>query len=41
MFELQNSVQPRHRIKEKMGVETLAELTLLASRQGLIEVHEN
>ncbi|MGZ8161499.1 MAG: response regulator [Methylobacter sp.] len=28
-------------IKEKMGVETLAELTLLASRQGLIEVHES
>ncbi len=28
-------------IKEKMGAETLAELTLLASRQGLIEAHEN
>jgi two-component system invasion response regulator UvrY len=28
-------------IKEKMGAETLAELTLLASRQGLIETHEN
>ncbi|MGZ8185134.1 MAG: response regulator [Methylobacter sp.] len=28
-------------IKEKMGVGTLAELTLLASRQGLIEVHES
>jgi two-component system invasion response regulator UvrY len=28
-------------IKEKMGAETLAELTLLASRQGLIEMHEN
>ena len=28
-------------IKEKMGVETLAELTLMASRQGLIEVRES
>jgi two-component system invasion response regulator UvrY len=28
-------------IKEKMGAETLAELTLLASRQGLIEAREN
>lgn len=27
-------------IKEKLGVETLAELTLLATRQGLIDVHE-
>lgn len=27
-------------IKEKMGVETLAELTLLASRQGLINVNQ-
>lgn len=27
-------------IKEKMGVETLAELTLLASRQGLIDVNQ-
>jgi DNA-binding NarL/FixJ family response regulator len=27
-------------IKEKMGVETLAELTLLANRQGLIEKYE-
>lgn len=27
-------------IKEKIGVETLAEMTLLASRQGLIETHE-
>lgn len=28
-------------IKEKMGVQTLAELTLLASRQGLIEQHDS
>jgi DNA-binding NarL/FixJ family response regulator len=28
-------------IKEKMGAKTLAELTLLAIRQGLIEAHEN
>lgn len=28
-------------IKEKMGVETLAELTLLASRQGLINVNQS
>ncbi len=28
-------------IKEKMGVETLAELSLLANRQGLIKVHED
>lgn len=27
-------------IKEKIGAKTLAELTLLASRQGLIDVHE-
>lgn len=28
-------------IKEKLGVETLTELTLLASRQGLIEIHHD
>lgn len=27
-------------IKEKLGIETIAELTLLATREGLIEMHE-